>query len=196
MSDTVWAHAKSSRPGAASSRAIARTSRSRSRANVRCAVPDATPTATSTSAAASRCAASPTTRATSWSARFMALVDRHRPLHVSIVGGEPLVRYRELDADPAAARRAADSHAARHERGAADSAGMGGAAEASGRRVDRRPAAGARRAAHAGHLRPDPEAHRRTPDHGALHGDAAAGAARRLPRGVPAERGRTTRTPG
>jgi len=28
--------------------------------------------------------------------RFMALVDRHRPLHVSIVGGEPLVRYREL----------------------------------------------------------------------------------------------------
>ena len=29
--------------------------------------------------------------------RFMALVDRHRPLHISIVGGEPLVRYRELD---------------------------------------------------------------------------------------------------
>ncbi len=26
----------------------------------------------------------------------LALVDRHRPLHVSIVGGEPLVRYREL----------------------------------------------------------------------------------------------------
>ena len=29
--------------------------------------------------------------------RFMALIDRYRPLHVSIVGGEPLVRYRELD---------------------------------------------------------------------------------------------------
>ncbi|MBI4266357.1 MAG: radical SAM protein [Acidobacteria bacterium] len=29
-------------------------------------------------------------------ARFMALVDLHRPLHISIVGGEPLVRYREL----------------------------------------------------------------------------------------------------
>jgi MoaA/NifB/PqqE/SkfB family radical SAM enzyme len=29
-------------------------------------------------------------------ARFMTLVDQHRPLHVSIVGGEPLVRYREL----------------------------------------------------------------------------------------------------
>jgi MoaA/NifB/PqqE/SkfB family radical SAM enzyme len=28
---------------------------------------------------------------------IIALVDRHRPLHVSIVGGEPLVRYRELD---------------------------------------------------------------------------------------------------
>src|ERR1044071_4802962 len=28
--------------------------------------------------------------------RFMAVIDEHRPLHVSIVGGEPLVRYREL----------------------------------------------------------------------------------------------------
>ena len=28
--------------------------------------------------------------------RFFALVDRHRPVHVSIIGGEPLVRYREL----------------------------------------------------------------------------------------------------
>jgi len=28
--------------------------------------------------------------------RFMAMIDRHKPLHVSIVGGEPLVRYREL----------------------------------------------------------------------------------------------------
>src|SRR5439155_19468995 len=28
---------------------------------------------------------------------FMTLVDKYRPLHVSIVGGEPLVRYRELD---------------------------------------------------------------------------------------------------
>jgi len=30
--------------------------------------------------------------------RFMALIDRFNPLHVSIVGGEPLVRYRELNA--------------------------------------------------------------------------------------------------
>ena len=29
--------------------------------------------------------------------KFMEVVDQHRPLHVSIVGGEPLVRYKELD---------------------------------------------------------------------------------------------------
>ena len=29
--------------------------------------------------------------------RFFALVDEHRPIHVSIVGGEPLVRFRELN---------------------------------------------------------------------------------------------------
>jgi sulfatase maturation enzyme AslB (radical SAM superfamily) len=28
--------------------------------------------------------------------RFMKMIDRHKPLHLSIVGGEPLVRYREL----------------------------------------------------------------------------------------------------
>ena len=28
--------------------------------------------------------------------RFMALIDQRRPVHISIVGGEPLVRYREL----------------------------------------------------------------------------------------------------
>ena len=29
--------------------------------------------------------------------RVLALIDEHRPLHVSLVGGDPLVRYRELD---------------------------------------------------------------------------------------------------
>src|SRR5437870_6835784 len=29
--------------------------------------------------------------------RFMTVIDRYHPLHVSIVGGEPLVRYRELN---------------------------------------------------------------------------------------------------
>src|SRR5579884_3248269 len=28
--------------------------------------------------------------------RILALVEEHRPLHVSLVGGEPLVRHREL----------------------------------------------------------------------------------------------------
>jgi MoaA/NifB/PqqE/SkfB family radical SAM enzyme len=38
--------------------------------------------------------------------RVLALVDRHRPIQVSIVGGEPLVRYRELgDILPALAAR-------------------------------------------------------------------------------------------
>jgi MoaA/NifB/PqqE/SkfB family radical SAM enzyme len=31
-------------------------------------------------------------------ARVLALIDETRPLHVSLVGGDPLVRYRELDA--------------------------------------------------------------------------------------------------
>jgi sulfatase maturation enzyme AslB (radical SAM superfamily) len=30
-------------------------------------------------------------------ARVLALMDQYKPLHLSIVGGEPLVRYRELD---------------------------------------------------------------------------------------------------
>ncbi len=29
--------------------------------------------------------------------RVLALIDEHRPLHVSLVGGDPLVRYRELE---------------------------------------------------------------------------------------------------
>ena len=29
--------------------------------------------------------------------RVLALVDRYKPLHLSIVGGDPLVRFRELD---------------------------------------------------------------------------------------------------
>ena len=52
------------------------------------------------------------------------------------------------------------------------------------RRVDRRPPARARRAPEAGDLRSHPEAHQGTQDHRPLHGDAAAGAPRRLPRRV------------
>ena len=46
---------------------------------------------------ASRCARSAITRARSSSITFFELVDEHEPLHVSIVGGEPLVRFRELN---------------------------------------------------------------------------------------------------
>ena len=138
----------------------------------------------------------PTTRATSSSTRFMALVDEHRPLHLSIVGGEPLVRFRELNTIlPQLSERGIHTQlvtsAVR-----ADPAGVERTAPPPDRRVDRRPAARARRAAHAGHLRSHPEAHRRTPDHGALHGHAAAGAARGLPRRVPADLAGATRTRG
>jgi hypothetical protein len=30
-------------------------------------------------------------------ARVLDVVDQHRPLHLSVVGGDPLVRYRELE---------------------------------------------------------------------------------------------------
>lgn len=30
--------------------------------------------------------------------RVLAIIDKHKPLHVSLVGGDPLVRYRELEA--------------------------------------------------------------------------------------------------
>src|SRR5246127_3542523 len=29
--------------------------------------------------------------------RVLGLIDEHKPLHVSLVGGDPLVRYREVD---------------------------------------------------------------------------------------------------
>ena len=113
-----------------------------------------------------------------------ALVDRHKPLHVSIVGGEPLVRYRELnELLPQLSARGLHvqvvTSAVRPipEEWAVDPAAVGGG-------VHRRPARRARRAPGAGHLRPDPQAHRRAADRRALHGDAAAGAAQRIPRGV------------
>ena len=128
--------------------------------------------------------------------RFMALIDRHKPLHVSIVGGEPLVRYRELGQIlPQLAERGIHTQLVTSAVRPipAEWAGLRAAAD---RRVDRRPASRARRAAHAGDLRAHPQAHRRTPDHGALHGDAAAGAPRRLSRGVPALLAGRTRTRG
>ena len=56
---------------------------------------------------------------------IIELVDRLKPLHVSLVGGEPLVRYRELDVllPQLAAARAV--RATRDERGAADTERVG-----------------------------------------------------------------------
>ena len=115
----------------------------------------------------------------------MALIDRHKPLHVSIVGGEPLVRYRELGQIlPQLAERGIHTQVV-------TSAVRPIPAEWAGLprlqivvSIDGLPAR-TRRAAHAGDLRAHPQAHRRAPDHGALHGHAAAGAPRRLSRGVP-----------
>src|SRR5678816_1546702 len=68
-------------------------------------------------------------------------VRRMKPAHLSIVGGEPLVRFRALGEDSAAP----------------------------GLRVDRRVAGRAQRAPRARHVRSHPETHRRPTDHGALH---------------------------
>ena len=115
---------------------------------------------------------------------MFALLEKHKPLHVSIVGGEPLVRYRELNeilprmADMGIYTQLVTSACAPH------SDRMGRPAPSADRRLDRRVAAGTRRAPQARHLRAHPEAHRRTRHPRPLHGDAPAGASRRLPRRV------------
>ena len=116
--------------------------------------------------------------------RFMELIDEHKPVHVSIIGGEPLVQVSRAGRDPAPARRSRDFRAGGDQRGAADPGGVGKAETAPDRRLDRRSSTRARRATNAGDLRPDPEAHRRTPSHRPLHGHAPAGTARRLSRRV------------
>ena len=116
----------------------------------------------------------------------LGLVDKHRPLHLSIVGGEPLVRYRELERCCRILAGSRHSRAARHERRPRNSQGVARPPPLHDRRLDRRPAAGARRPPHAGDLRAHPEAHRRAPDHGALHGHPAADQPARLSRRLPA----------
>jgi hypothetical protein len=110
----------------------------------------------------------------------LALVTRHRPVHLSIVGGEPLVRYRELN-ELLPAIAAMGVHTQVVTSAVRPIPESWASIPRLYQRVNRRPAARARRPARAGHLRPYPEAHGRTPDHRALHGHAAAVAARRLP---------------
>ena len=45
----------------------------------------------------SRCGSFRITRVALWCKGILGLVEKHRPLHVSLVGGDPLVRYRELE---------------------------------------------------------------------------------------------------
>ena len=112
-----------------------------------------------------------------------ALVDRHKPLHVSIVGGEPLVRYRELNellpqlsarglhvqVVTSAVRRSRRS--GRRFRGCRSSS-PSTACPPSTTCAARRPPTTASSSTSSG------------TDRRALHGDAAAGAAQRVPRGV------------
>ena len=115
---------------------------------------------------------------------MFALLDKYKPLHVSIVGGEPLVRFRELNEIlPRMAEMGIYTQLVTSAVRPIP-ARVGGPAPPAARRLDRRTAARARRAAQARHLRAHSQAHRRARHPRALHGDAPAGAPRRLPRGV------------
>ena len=61
------------------------------------------------------------------------VVKRYKPLHLSIVGGEPLVQISRARNAAAEAHGYGRAHAGRHERGAADSRELGEHAVAAGR---------------------------------------------------------------
>ncbi len=63
------------------------------------------------------------------------LVEKHQPLHVSLVGGEPLIRHRELSRILPAAERTGTILAGGNERGDPDSHGVDEAAARQGRGV-------------------------------------------------------------
>jgi hypothetical protein len=94
--------------------------------------------------------------------RFMDMIDRHNPLHVSIVGGEPLVRYKELGQIlPMLSARGVHTQVV-----------------TSAVRPIPTEWIGLKR------LQSHSQARGGAPDHGALHGHAPAGPARRLSRGI------------
>ena len=76
--------------------------------------------------------------------RVVALVDEYQPLHVSLVGGDPLVRYRELEQILPAIGGARHSHPGRDQRIPPHPAGVVALRAAECRGLHRRPAAGAR----------------------------------------------------
>ena len=176
--------------------AAPRTCRSKSRASVRCAAPAAMPTATITSAATSRCEKSATTRARRSSTACIALVDAHTPLHLSIVGGEPLVRFRELNDTAAAARRARASTRS-SSRARSDRSRSSGPAS-TGCSSSCRSTASSPSTTCAGRRPPTiaSSSTSRDTDHRPLHGDAAAGAPPGLPRRVRRLLVERIRTPG
>ena len=104
----------------------------------------------------------------------MEVVDRTRPLHISIVGGEPLVRFRELDvllprlAERGLYTQLVTSAVRPIPQAWASIPRLQIVVSIDGLQPEHD------RAAHAGHLRSNPQAHRRASDHRALHGHAPA----------------------
>ena len=70
-------------------------------------------------------------------AGVLGLVKKHRPLHVSLVGGEPMIRHRELSQHSARAEPAEYFHHGRDQRNHSDSDGMDGTAAEPGGGFDR-----------------------------------------------------------
>ena len=106
---------------------------------------------------------------------MLRVVREQKPIHLSIVGGEPLVRFRELDVLlPQLTAMGVHTQVVTSAVRPIPPA-WADMPEAAGRRLDRRPPAGTRRPARAGDVRSDPQAHRRPARHGALHADAATG---------------------
>ena len=100
---------------------------------------------------------------------ILAVIDERRPLHVSLVGGDPLVRFRELELLLPELERRGGSHAGRHQRLPHHSAGVAPLQAPQHRRLDRRPAAGARPPSQAGDLRTHPQEYLRRPHHHSQH---------------------------
>ena len=109
--------------------------------------------------------------------RFMRLIDDRQPLNVFIVGGEPLVRYRELTSIlPQLDARDIHTEVVTSAVRPIPSEWLESAPAATCG-LDRRAPGRARCATGASDIRPDSEAHCRASRHGSLHRHATAGSA-------------------